>query len=472
MRARLSEDTVRLNGGRVLLGGSPLALMRLSAAGAEEVDRLTTGSFVRPDQPTAETRLLDRLIDAGIVDVSLDPTSEFDVANRCTIVIPCHNDVDGLTTTLASCPQLAVVVVDDASDDATAVRAAAEQASATLIRLDRNVGPGAARNTGAAIATTDVLVFIDAGVTWSRPWMESALAWFDVERILVVAPRVRSSPGPSRLERFERDRSPIDLGPRSGPVRPGTRVGYVPTAALMVRRAGFVRAGGFDVTMRYGEDVDLVWRLSNNNGTSSASGNSACRYLGNDAVVEHRPRRSLVTAARQRFGYGTAAAPLDRRHPGAVAPMRASKWSLAVMGLIVTGHPIAAGVVAAGNARALARKLAPLDRGRRHSARLVVRGHVGASEQFLRTMIRPWWPVSATVAVCTRRGRRLVVAALIVPPLLDWNRRRPDLDPATWGALSVADDVAYSVGVWVGCWRERSIRAVLPRLSEWPGAKN
>ena len=45
-----------------------------------------------------------------------------------------------------------------------------------------------------------------------------------------------------------------------------TKVSYVPTAALLVRRAALdsVTPGGgavFDPALRYGEDVDLVWRL-------------------------------------------------------------------------------------------------------------------------------------------------------------------------------------------------------------------
>jgi hypothetical protein len=33
------------------------------------------------------------------------------------------------------------------------------------------------------------------------------------------------------------------------------------------------------------------------------------------------------------------------------------------------------------------------------------------------------------------------------------------------GALAVADDLAYGAGVWRGCWRARSWRALLPSVS-------
>jgi mycofactocin glycosyltransferase len=41
-------------------------------------------------------------------------------------------------------------------------------------------------------------------------------------------------------------------------------------------------------------------------------------------------------------------------------------------------------------------------------------------------------------------------------------RRRPPLDPLRWTACSLADDLAYSVGVWRGCVRGRSLRALRP----------
>ena len=66
-------------------------------------------------------------------------------------------------------------------------------------------------------------------------------------------------------------------------MRPGSRVSYVPTAALLVRRSALDSVaiddaaipapghlagpgplssrGVFDPALRYGEDVDLIWRL-------------------------------------------------------------------------------------------------------------------------------------------------------------------------------------------------------------------
>jgi hypothetical protein len=62
----------------------------------------------------------------------------------------------------------------------------------------------------------------------------------------------------------------------------------------------------------------------------------------------------------------------------------------------------------------------------------------------------------------SRRARPAVLAAVVVPAVLDARARHPRVDPLRFGLLHLADDVAYGTGVWLGCARERSVRALLP----------
>src|SRR5690606_26633581 len=140
------------------------------------------------------------------------------------------------------------------------------------------------------------------GADACQQWLAHLLGHFDDERLALVAPRVRSAHGdvigtnPSRLlVDYERSHSPLDLGPRPALVRPGSRVGHVPAAALVVRRAALASIGGFDTELRYGEDVDAVWRLD--------EAGWRCRYEP-DVVVEHRPRLTWGAWAQQRYHYG------------------------------------------------------------------------------------------------------------------------------------------------------------------------
>jgi hypothetical protein len=213
-----------------------------------------------------------------------------------------------------------------------------------------------------------------------------------------------------------------------------------------------------------GEDVDLCWRLAD-------AGWSAW-YAGDEAWVVHNDRgerSTWVDWARRRFDYGTSAGPLDQRHPGQVAPLSLSGWSVGTWAAVAAGHPVAAAAVVGGTAAALVRKLDFVDE-KREVAALAVRGNLGAGELIGRALIRPWFPFTAAAALVSRRARRVALAAAVVPPLMEWVRRRPPIDPVRWTVLSIADDVAYSAGVWAGALRSRSVGALRPDLGDWPGS--
>ncbi len=72
------------------------------------------------------------------------------------------------------------------------------------------------------------------------------------------------------------------------------------------------------------------------------------------------------------------------------------------------------------------------------------------------------------LVVALLRGRRTAALLVLAPPLVEWWRRRPDLDPFRWVPASVADDVAYGAGVWAGCLRWRSIGPLLPTVATGP----
>jgi GT2 family glycosyltransferase len=131
----------------------------------------------------------------------------------------------------------------------------------------------------------------------------------------------------------------LDMGASPAEVAPGGRVAYVPSAALIVRRAAL---GGFDEALRYGEDVDLVWRLHDRGWR--------VRYDPRVVVAHARAARRRARVAR-RFRYGTSAAPLAIRHPGRLAPFVLAPGPAAVLILLAARKPrAAAGVLAAQTA--------------------------------------------------------------------------------------------------------------------------
>jgi hypothetical protein len=73
-------------------------------------------------------------------------------------------------------------------------------------------------------------------------------------------------------------------------------------------------------------------------------------------------------------------------------------------------------------------------------------------------------PLLVVVATRGRRGARAALVLVLVPPVVEWVRRRPDLDLPRWVVASVADDLAYGAGVWTGCIRARSFGPLVPAL--------
>ena len=427
---------------RVVIGGSPLRLFRLSAGGRRVVEAIEQ----RRPPPAGHAKLTSRLVDAGAIHPT--PTDSPFTATDVTVVVPAYGALpgtnhDGGTT----------IVVDDGSEPPLAAMPGRQ-----TLRLTRNRGPAAARNAGLAEVTTPLVAFVDTDVDLDDHWLDALLPHFSDPRVALVAPRVRSTDGPTVIAKYETTRSPLDLGSEPAGIAAGSRVSYVPAAAVVARTDVLRAIEGFDETMRSGEDVDLVWRL--------LEAGHRCRYEP-ASTVHHRPRATFAAWARQRMSYGRSAAVLDRKHPGAVAPLRMSGWSAAVWALVFARRPVTAVVLAAGTTVALRRKLHDLPA--QESLRLAGLGHLHAGRQVAATITRAWWPLALVVALVFRRSRSIVVAAATVPPLLDWLAGRTSLDPVRYVALRVADDVAYGAGLWIGVIEHRQIGALTPKFTNWPG---
>jgi mycofactocin glycosyltransferase len=406
--ARLDGSWQRF--GRTVIAGSPLRLFRVSAAGADVLDGLEAGL----DVPASS--LLDRLLDAGAVHPVVDvarPSSS--TAGRVAVVTP----------------QLRSAPSDRSVDDGriTVDDGSIPPLAGAALRLATTQGPAAARNAARSLVDTELVAFVDADVVVTDGWLDALLAHFDDPRVGLVAPRVAGEPG-----------SPLDLGDEPARIRAGTRVSYVPGAALVVRAAAFDAVGGFDPTLRFGEDVDFVWRLD--------EAGWRCRYEP-AATVWHEPRRSLRARLRQHASYGTSAAALSLRHPRALAPWRANGWTAAVWAAALTGRIGAAAATALGTALRLEGKLPGVPPAA--SFRLAMRGHLLAGSQLAAAVRRAWWPIVAVGALVSRRMRWLAAAAI----LLD--------------VRAAPTDIAYGWGVWTGMRRRRTWAPIVPQLSAWPG---
>lgn len=463
-RVVFDRETRLLADGRIVLGGSPLRLLRLTPEGADAVRSLREGvtmAEIGADCQGPRARLVRRLLASGMVHPrqgSPGP-SHRDVA----VVVPVRDRAEELPRLLAHVgPVGEVVVVDDASiDDSGSV---AENAGARVVRREQSGGPGAARNTGLAAVDAPFVAFVDSDCEPTPGWLDRLLVHFEDPAVVAAAPRIVEpvTSDDSVVARYEAVRSPLDLGSREGPVVPNSRVAYVPSAALVVRREAAVAIAGFDEALTTGEDVDFVWRLS--------GGGATIRYEPESHVAHHHRKRLSEMLAR-RVAYGRSAAPLERRHPGCVAPMAISRWTLGAWALVGAGYPLLGAGVALGSTAVLSHRMAavdatdPVSQVGYQMARLGLLGHWGGGRLIASAITRTWLPVFLLAALFSRRARAILAAAVLVPGLVEWSHRRPRLDPLRYIALRLLDDAAYATGVWQGCRKERTVEPLLPHVS-------
>jgi mycofactocin system glycosyltransferase len=453
-----APSTTQLDDGTVVLGGSPLRLFRISDRAQRLLERWRIGHPVG-DRPGARL-LARRLVSSGAYMPRPIAPSEFG-PGEVTVVIPVRDRPAELDRLLGAVSALACVVVDDASADAARTKEIAERHGARFVALAVNGGPGGARNAGLALVHTPLVAFIDSDCVPAPGWLGPLLGHFDDPVVGAVAPRVvplTASYPVDALQRYESVRSSLDRGTAEGPVRRSAPVSYVPSAALLLRTQVALGPELFDASLPSGEDVDLVWRL--------ADAGWDVRYVPASTVAHGGPA-TFEQFLKRRFFYGTSAAPLARRHPGALAPLNVSAWSLAVWLLALARRPALALVTLAASVGLLAHRLRGLTGDPVAVAtRIAGDGTVQAAVPALSGLTRAWSP-ALLLGLASRRTRTAAALALVVPALADWwaDRDRSGLDPVSYSVLHVADDAAYGAGVWLGCAREQNAEPLLPRLS-------
>ncbi|MGC4936075.1 mycofactocin biosynthesis glycosyltransferase MftF [Gordonia sp. DT30] len=440
---------------RYLVGGSPTRMLRLgdTALGMTSADG-------RIEVCDAATRSLSRtLLEAGIAHPRpmAGPTPD-DV----TIVIPVRDNQFGVDRLLAAVAGTRVIVVDDGS----AVPLTAQGALVELIRFEHNRGPAAARNAGAAAATTDFVAFLDSDVVPEPDWLVMLLAHFSDPLVALAAPRIvglSAHPHEGRqsmAERYENGYSSLDMGPAEAAVAPGTSVPYVPSAAMILRRKSFC---GFDEDLRVAEDVDLCWRLHETGWR--------VRY---DPVarVAHDHRTNMREVLSRRRYYGTGAAFLAQRHGTRAAPMvMTASMGVAVAALLsrTTFGLVLAFLVLGRTAYRLRSRLGDLPDAPVAAAQMTGRAAGYGLMQAAGAICRHYWPVAVLLALVSRRFRCLVIEVAIAEGLIEWVRavladttREPAIGPFAYLLCRRLDDLAYGAGLWEGVVRERDLGALRP----------
>ncbi len=234
-----------------------------------------------------------------------------------SVVVPVYDQAETLPATLpallAQDHPAEILLVDDGSADGTGevLRAlVAGHGGVRILTHAANRGRAAARNTGIAEATGDVLLFLDGDMRPAPDFVrQHALEHRDPQVTGVVSHPVLE--GLDRAEPYHRyleSRRGAAAGRAGGPV-PFKHfiIGYTSV------KAGAVRAvGGFDERFSYGEDIDFAIRLDRH-----APGGLV---YSDRAVVHHYAHGGLDDRLRKLRQFGRDNLPLlFEKHPGAMA---------------------------------------------------------------------------------------------------------------------------------------------------------
>lgn len=199
-----------------------------------------------------------------------------------TVLIAAHNERGSIMATLDALPaDTPAIVLDDGSDDGMAealiaryalvaesardgaVIARSPASAVTVVRLSR-AGKAAALNRGLALATTSVVMTIDADTVLAPGSVDAARRAFAADPALgaacgVLAPVCSPGPWATVFAAFQRREYARAFLWRAGWSADGTLV-LVSGACAIYRRDLLLAAGGFDTTSLV-EDYEVMYRL-------------------------------------------------------------------------------------------------------------------------------------------------------------------------------------------------------------------
>jgi glycosyltransferase involved in cell wall biosynthesis len=214
--------------------------------------------------------------------------------NLVSIIIPSYNRAHCLERAIQSALQQTytdreVLVVDDGSTDNTA-EVLAPFGDAISVIHQSNAGPSAARNTGIRAARGDFVAFLDSDDEWLPGKLEYQLPLMQEADVILSASNWQSKSrdvSSTAFDSFAFGESWICDRPPEFVSRPGGHP--LMLSSWLVRRDILTTLGGFDNSLRLGEDNDLLFRLAFKGRFALTRKVLLLRETGQDAVKLSNP---------------------------------------------------------------------------------------------------------------------------------------------------------------------------------------
>jgi glycosyltransferase involved in cell wall biosynthesis len=227
-----------------------------------------------------------------------------------SVIIPAYNAASVIARTLDSVlsqtfTDFEILVVNDGSPDTPELEAVLESYR-IVYHKQENRGAGAARNVGVNDALGQFLAFLDADDYWLPNYLEAQMAVLQksgadavyCDALFVGSPALKGKTymqlAPSRTEVTPESLLAVDVG--------------IITSGVIARKQAVRAVGGFDETIRRGQDFDLWLRMAQKGFRFACHREVLLHYtvsdsgLSGDTVNQLRRRIDLLETIRTRGG--------------------------------------------------------------------------------------------------------------------------------------------------------------------------
>lgn len=202
--------------------------------------------------------------------------------NLVSIIIPIFNEQRNISDCIASLQSqsykpLEIIVVDDGSTDKT--RKILKKTKGIKLLYQEHEGPGAARNKGALKSKGEILVFVDADMTFNKRFIDKLTKPIIGGKVIGTFTKEEFvSNNENSLSQFWS----INRGFQAGRMHP---INYPDKQKVFraISKDQFEKVSGFDTKIGYTDD----WTLSHKLGTKAISAPGAMIYHRNpDSIKE------------------------------------------------------------------------------------------------------------------------------------------------------------------------------------------
>jgi glycosyltransferase involved in cell wall biosynthesis len=183
---------------------------------------------------------------------------------KVSIVIPTYNRKELLRKTLESLfdqtypkDKYEIIVCDDGSSDGTEEMVKEQMKKAPCVLKyykQKNKGAAAARNLGIKYATNEIIGFTDDDCCVTSTWIENAIKYLEKNKnICGVVGKILPLP---YNKKFFYKAHMVEVTKENGSYCTGN---------IFYNKKPLLTVGGFDTEFKFFEDIELAWRLKENN---------------------------------------------------------------------------------------------------------------------------------------------------------------------------------------------------------------